>query len=239
MEEKLTAVLAAAGGGLTRVALFDRLDDVFETEGDLAKALGPMVADGRLLRSSRPRPGKADEFVYTVAKNEHTAAIATAPKSTPAAARERKHSGELAAAVLAALRGASEPLKSAAIAEVLQVHVSNVVTALAKLEARGDAERQGAGRSTLWQAARRVTPPPEPKLEPPAEPTPAPEPEPLRTLPAPVAAAEACSEPRCAIEDTGLFAINDGKATIRLTPKAIHKVVGFLELTQHVWKGRP
>lgn len=41
----------------------------------------------------------------------------------------------------------------------------------------------------------------------------------------------------CAIEDSGLFAINDGKATIRMKPKNIGKVVRFLELTQHVWKG--
>lgn len=41
---------------------------------------------------------------------------------------------------------------------------------------------------------------------------------------------------RCAIEDTGLFAINDGKSTIRLTPKNIDKVIHFLTMTQHVWK---
>lgn len=43
--------------------------------------------------------------------------------------------------------------------------------------------------------------------------------------------------PTCAIEDSGLFAINDGTTTIRLGRKGIAKVVRFLELTQHVWKG--
>jgi hypothetical protein len=70
------------------------------------------------------------------------------------------------------------------------------------------------------------------------ETAPAPAPEPRRDL-VPIAASEPLDEDqvRCAIEDTGLFAINDGKTTIRLMPRAIRKVIGFLELTQHVWKG--
>lgn len=41
----------------------------------------------------------------------------------------------------------------------------------------------------------------------------------------------------CAIEDSGVVAITNGAATIRLSPAKINQVVQFLEHTQLIWKG--
>lgn len=64
-ETKLIAILTAVGAPLARRQIFDRVDDEFSTEEDLARCLGRLVADGRLVRAMRPRPGKEDEAVYS------------------------------------------------------------------------------------------------------------------------------------------------------------------------------
>lgn len=43
----------------------------------------------------------------------------------------------------------------------------------------------------------------------------------------------------CAIEDSGVVAITNGTATLRLSPAKIDQVVQFLERTQLIWKGAP
>lgn len=64
-EDKLVAILAAVGSGLPRRAIYDRVDEEFDNEEDLAKTLGRLVADGRLAREMRPRLGKNPEAIYS------------------------------------------------------------------------------------------------------------------------------------------------------------------------------
>lgn len=76
LEEKLVAMLEAAGGMLARRDIFTRVDDDFDSEEDLARCLGRLVADGSLVRQMRARPGKADEAIYGTPKAARGAVIA-------------------------------------------------------------------------------------------------------------------------------------------------------------------
>lgn len=76
-EDRLIALLEAVEAPLPRREIFGRVDTDFDTEEDLAKALGRLVADGRLHRAMRAtRPGKPEEAVYSTKPINRVAAIA-------------------------------------------------------------------------------------------------------------------------------------------------------------------
>lgn len=81
IEDRLVAMLDAVSAPLPRREIFNRADDDFETEEELAKALGRLCADGRLVKSMRPRFNKQDEAVYTTPRVARAAQIGAAAKN--------------------------------------------------------------------------------------------------------------------------------------------------------------
>jgi hypothetical protein len=72
-EDRLVAILHAVGAPLPRTEIYARVDGEYDSEADLAKVLGPLVASGRLLRSKNTR----EQFVYQAAPGDRAATIAT------------------------------------------------------------------------------------------------------------------------------------------------------------------
>jgi DNA-binding transcriptional ArsR family regulator len=65
IEDRLIAMLEAVDAPLSRRAIYSRVDEDFDSEEDLARALGRLVASGRLHRAMRPCFNKPDEAVYS------------------------------------------------------------------------------------------------------------------------------------------------------------------------------
>lgn len=78
LEDKLVAQLEAVGAMLPWLEIYNRFGDDFEEKEDLVRCLGRLVADGRLVKQTRPRFGKPDEIVYGAPKAARAAAIAAA-----------------------------------------------------------------------------------------------------------------------------------------------------------------
>lgn len=254
IEERLVAICADAGGGLTRGSIWERFSDDFETEGDLAKCLGRMVACGDLVRGTRKTPGALDQFVYSAPKSADIPAPTSEPGPVTPASRASeipmsrtttkrqqyiehlKQSGtwqgptEVARAVKQSVGNASYHLNAAAATGALQVTGVGNQRRFAALGVALSARPSRAEPTPNEQKARA----PKPAQKPGPEPRPA-----TQMVPLDLSGERVADDAdlRCAIEDTGLFAINDGKTTIRLTPRSVHKVINFLTLTQHVWKG--
>lgn len=260
---------------LTRGQVYALLSDDFADEADCAKALGRMVADGRLHRSGSSgnflysaRPSDAlDSRIETIAKaavkvhepiatNGGGIQTEDAMPRTKAAGKTREkfielmnpERGWISPAAAAKSCGttpstASYHLNALAAQGALQVRgyaqarrFAALGVAVAPCEEQrpeeGGSAEPSRKKKTGARAARA------PRSAPPRNLANfgAPEKAPIATLP--VATGTGVTEnPRCAIEDTGLFAINDGANTIRLGRKGIAKVIDFLTLTQHVWKG--
>lgn len=87
-EDRLAVVLEEASSALSRKEIFARVADDFDDEEDLAKALGRLVADGRLVRSTRPRFNRPDETAYATPKVTRLTAIASAAQQTEIAAND-------------------------------------------------------------------------------------------------------------------------------------------------------
>lgn len=256
-EDKLVALVEAVGAQLSRQQIYGRVSDDVDSEEQLAKCLGRLVASGRLTRERRARFGAEDELVYGPAGAPRAATLAAAPPQTAPAPRPTEEEDPMPKAVASNksqkfvdyLNEQSVWLKPKAIADALDESPSNASYHLNKLAAAklikaagGGATREYASLTVVVQAdpaeekkaarkpraapRRAARPPPSPNLADfGARPS----------LPVPVAV-DVAQDVHCAIEDTGLFALNDGKSTIRMKPAAIRKVIGFLELVQHVWK---
>ncbi len=271
-ESHLLAIVEAAEGALSRAQIYSRVSDDFVDEEDLARCLGRMVADGRLHRSFRQRPGAKDEFVYgtsapalieTIASQATTPQPAASKKEKPSMSKpKRRQIGATRARVVEFVVAGRGWLSPATIASELGLTSATVTYHLSALLRDGAVQATGRNQARRYAANGVAPQAPEPAPVPAPEELVVPEAAPKRrkakrraraaeAAPArnlaefgapprvqlPAIAKQVTDEPSCAIEDTGAFALNDGHATIRLTPKGIGKVVRFLELTQHVWKG--
>lgn len=85
-EEKLVAVMEAVDGRLPRQQIWQRVCDDFASEEDLAKALGRLVANGRLVRDKRSNPRGGEEFVYGIPGRLDKIAAAVSKVQPPAPA---------------------------------------------------------------------------------------------------------------------------------------------------------
>lgn len=251
-ERRLVAHMEEAGAELTRAQIWLRMrDDDFADEQELAKCLGRLTADGRLVREKRSRPGAPEEFVYRAPNAKKPATQSTeiaAAAEPPAQAKESampRNSDDKRKSILDFLgKGgwrSPKEISDGIPMELFAVHYN--LRALKKDDAIACV---GESRSVRY-AVKGTTPPAEEG---------APEKAPAKRqprqarpkvglhdlgvsvprqapVPAPVAPRGRLSY---AITDEGQVAINDGEKTIQLTPSDIHAAVAFLERTQLIWK---
>lgn len=251
VEDRIVAMLERVATPLPRNQLFARFDDDFESEEDLARVLGRLVANGRLLREKRPSPA-GEEFVYRAPNGSRVDAIAAAaakvtaispqpassPEETPMA---KKPTLDRVEQIVEFLKQEGKWFMPNEIAEALGASRTNTGERLRTLASEKRVQTVGRGRG-LYYAATGVA---ARNAEEPKPPRPAPAkvearkddaPQPARratpNLPTTTPAPDAIS---WAITDKGHVAINDGKSTIRLSPADIAYGVRFLERSQLLW----
>lgn len=248
-EDRLVAIVAAVNSPLPRREIFNRVDDDFDDEEDLAKTLGRMCADGRLVKTMRARFNKPDEAVYATPAGARLAAIAAAaghvaqaandgrehlrviapedPPSTPPAPDKendmgRKSNAEILEAVKDVILGAREPLSSGEIAKCAGVGAPAAKRALKALAAEGLAQASGKGRAARWAHGTPASVPAAPSAA-------------VVPRKAPVAAKGATY----AVESTGAVAISVDKQEVRIEPGDVAALYAFLGITEPIWKGVP
>jgi DNA-binding transcriptional ArsR family regulator len=247
-EDRLVAILEAVGAPLPCRAIHERVADLFKTEVDLVRSIGPLLLQKRLLVEFRdgvrvysapkpttppPQPKPSNED--TMARNN--AAGETREKFVELFNREK---GWIAPAAIAAAVG------------MTQVGCKYHLTAL---------EEQGVIKSRGKTSSRRYahvsTPDEAPfaaaEAEPPKKRKPAlrrktakarrqrREKHPPVQLPVshgyltPVAEPPANESMVCAINDTGALGITKGGERIALDPIEVRKLLGFLDHTKPLW----
>jgi hypothetical protein len=248
IEARIIAICQAFPGGRKRGELWELVDNEIETEGDLAKLLGRMAADGRLLRETGSKPG---EFIYKAATVAAAAVPAPQPSPPPQPAKTpqaklatttQARAGKRRQRFLDALTPERAWLCAKEVAKLLDESQGNANYHLNALAASDLIQVIGAGKTRHYAAigvarpaieatpvsARARTRAPRVNL---AELGVSPA---FPRLPAPNASEQ--HDLVIAIDSTGVCALIDGGKTIKLSPARIRRVLSFLESTQAVWE---
>lgn len=259
-EDKLVALLEAMEGRLTRAQIWTRVDSDFPEEGDLAKALGPLVASGRLVREKRQGP-RGEEFVYGVPGRvdaiaqavEKVKAAAPAPApitpkpEEPAMSKKIDAKRQKIRDYFTPEQGFASPSRAA---KDLDMRVPALSYYLKEMLDAGELAVIGMNRMRQYghpkakpvAMSEATSPAPEKAAKPEKasgrkRSTPRAAAAALLPVPAPQPTAEGGGIAAWAIDDKGTVAINQGANRVVLTREQIAYGVQFLELSQHIWKG--